>query len=150
MPCGVAITYENGANVNTSFLTSFEAETIRFKSCPELYAAVKAANDANLAQIKKQLPKYEYPLEVVTAPKVAQYSRLGIQFVVPKKESVAVSRLDEQKEKGDATIYGKGYFISERCRAERERAERERAERERAERWGLSERERKIIKKLGD
>ena len=158
LPCGVAITYENGANVNTSFLTSFEADTIRLKSAPELYRAVKAANDKNLAQMRKELPKYNYPLELVTAPNVARYSRLGIEFVVPKAESVAVSRLDEQKEKGESAVYGKGYLIGERVRAERERAERERAERERAEReraereraetWHLSEREKAIIKTL--
>ena len=159
LPCGVAITYENGANVNTSFLTSFEADTIRLKACPELYAAVKTANKKNLAQNKKKKQKYEYPIEVVTAPKVAQYSRLGIEFLVPKNESVAVSRLDDQKQKGEAAIYGKGYFISERCRAERERVERERVERERVERervererverWQLSDREKQIIKNLG-
>ena len=148
VPCGVVITYENGANVNTSFLTSFEADKIRLKSAPQLYAAVKEANDKNLAQIRKQLPKYNYPLELVTAPKVAQYSRLGIDFVVPKNESAAVSQLDEQKVKDGSAIYGKGYFISERVRAERERAERERAERERAETWNLSEREKQIIKSL--
>ena len=141
---GVAITYENGAAVNTSFLTSFDAEETRLCSCPELYAAAKEANDKNLEQLRKQLPKYEYPLEVVTSTKVAQYSRLGVEFSVPKKESVAISRLDEQKEKDGSVIYGKGYLVSRAVLAERERAERERAER-----WHLSEREIAIVNSLG-
>ena len=153
LPCGVAITYENGASVNTSFLTSFEAYTYWIKSAPELYAVVKAANDENLKQQKKQLPKYAYPPELVTSPGVAIYSRLGIDFVVPKSESYRVSRLDEQKERGDKAVYGKGYLVSrrvcaERERAERVRAERERAERERAERWTLSAREEAIVESL--
>ena len=144
--------------MNTSFLTSFEANTYRIKSAPELYAVVKAANDENLKQQKKQLPKYAYPPELVTSPGVAIYSRLGIDFVVPKSESYPVSRLDEQKERGDKAVYGKGYLVSrrvcaereraERERAERERAERERAERERAERWNLSARELAIVEEL--
>ena len=140
LPCGVAITYANGANVNTSFLTSFEAGEVRLKSCPELYAAVKAANDKHLAEMHRELPKYVYPLELVTSTKVAAYSRLGVEFSVPVDESEPVSKLDAQIDKA---IYGKGYFISRRVLAERERAERERAER-----FELSEREKEIINRL--
>ncbi len=173
LPCGVVVTYENGANVTTSFITSFESETIRVKSVPELYKIVKEANDANLANMRRTLPRNEYPLEIVTAPRVGIYSRLGVEFVVPKAESLVVSRLDAQKDEGNSAIFGKGYIVSERIRAERIRAERERAERERAEReiaerervereraereraererakvWLLSEREKEIVKSL--
>jgi BRCT domain type II-containing protein len=65
--------------------------------------------------------------------------------------------LDCQKGSGKA-IFGGGYLISdkvkaerekaEREKAEREKAEREKAERENAERWELSEREKEIIKTL--
>lgn len=33
---GVAVTYENGAKVNTSFVTNTNGD-VRFRSCPELY-----------------------------------------------------------------------------------------------------------------
>ena len=154
---GVAITYENGANVNTSFLTNLEPEDVRARSCPSLYAAVKTANDDNLAQMRKELPKYAYDHHVVTSTMLSPFSRLGIDFILTKSETVAISQLDAQKERGKA-IYGKGYLISERIfaerekaereKAEREKAEREKAEREKAERWELSEREKAIIKKL--
>ena len=144
---GVTVTYENGANVNTSFLTNLEHEDVRARSCPSLYAAVKTANDINLSQMRKELPKYAYDHHVVTAPMLAPFSRLGIDLVLTKSETVAISQLDAQKESGKA-IYGKGYLISERLFAEREKAEREKAEREKAERWELSDRERAIIKKL--
>ena len=149
---GVGITYENGANVNTSFLTNLEPEEVRARSCPSLYAAVKTANDANLAQTRKELPKFSYDHHVVTAPMLAPFSRLGIDFIMTKAETVAISQLDAQKESGKV-IYGNGYLISERLfaereKAEREKAEREKAEREKAERWELSEREKAIIKKL--
>ena len=159
---GVTITYENGANVSTSFLTNLEPRTIRFRSCPTLYQAVKTANDENLKQMRKKLPRYSYDWHVVTSSMVAPFSRLGIDFVVPVSESFTISQLDAQKESGRA-IFGKGYLISERLYAEREKAEREKAEREKAERekeerekeerekaerWMLSDREKEIIKGL--
>ncbi len=147
LPVGVSITYENGANVATSFLTNLEPSTLRLRSCPTLYDAVKTANDNNLRKIRKELPKYSYPDYVITATRVCQFSRYGIDFAVPVSESKVINRLDSQVESGK-TIYGKGYLVSERVKAEREKAEREKAEREKAERWELSQRELDIIKSL--
>ena len=157
LPCGVAITYENGASVNTSFLTNLEPKNLRLRSAPELYRVIKAANDENLKELHKELPKYSYDHHIITAPFIGQLSRLGIEFSVPVSESESISGLDSQKEKGRA-IYGKGYIVSEqvyaerekaeREKAEREKAEREKAEREKAERWELSAREMEIVKRL--
>ena len=157
LPCGVAVTYDNGASVNTSFLTNLEDLAIRFKSAPSLYKAVEAANDENLRQLRKELPKYTYPDNVVTAPFVARLSKYGVDFAVGVKESCAVSSLDSQKESGKA-IYGKGYLISEKAAAEKAAAEKAAAEKAAAEkaaaekaaatRWALSDREKAIIAKL--
>ena len=147
LPCGVAITYENGASVNTSFLTNLEPKALRLRSAPELYRIVKAANDENLKELHKELPKYSYDHHIITAPFIGQLSRLGIEFGVPVSESESISGLDSQKEKG-RVIYGKGYIVSEQVYAEREKAEREKAEREKAERWELSAREKEIVKRL--
>ena len=149
---GVAITYENGANVNTSFLTNLDEGT-RARSEPTLYAAVKAANDENLREQKKELPRYLYPDYVLTSTRCAQFSRLGIDFVLPKAESEHIRRLDAQKET-DKAAFGSAYLMSERMKqekekAEREKAEREKAEREKAERWHLSPREMEIVRRLG-
>ena len=142
LPVGVSITYENGANVATSFLTNLEPSTLRLRSGPTLYDAVKTANDNNLRKIRKELPKYSYPDYVITATRVCQFSRYGIDFAVPVSESKVINRLDSQVASGKA-IYGKGYLVSERVKAEREKAEREKAER-----WELSQRELDIIKSL--
>lgn len=141
LPVGVSITYENGANVATSFLTNLEPSTLRLRSCPTLYDAVKTANDNNLRKIRKELPKYSYPDYVITATRVCQFSRYGIDFAVPVSESKVINRLDSQVASGKA-IYGKGYLVSERVKAEREKAE------GKAERWELSQRELDIIKSL--
>ena len=144
---GVPITYENGANVNTSFVTNMENPEIQFKSEPSLYAVVKAANDTNLKQKKRELPKYFYDKHIITTPFLSSLSRYGIEFSVPCAECEGISRLDAQKQFGKA-IFGKGYIVSDRIVAEREKAEREKAEREKVERWELSDREWAIVARL--
>ena len=144
LPIAAAVTYENGAQVNTSFLTNLEPKGVRLRSCPELYGAVKTANDDNLRAMRKEMPKYSYDHHVVTSTFVGALSRLGIKFSVPVEESTPISALDAQKEPGKA-IYGKGYLVSEQVFAEREKAEREKAER-----WELSDRELAIVAKLSE
>ena len=84
---------------------------------------------------------------MVTSANIYPYSKYGIDFIIPRSESVRVSALDAQRY-SKKEIFGKGLLISERLTAEREKAEREKAEREKAERWQLSDREWDIIKSL--
>lgn len=49
IPIGVTVTYENGANVDTSFLTNIEMKD-RVKSYPKLYKTVNEANKQNLKE----------------------------------------------------------------------------------------------------
>ena len=135
---GVSIVYENGAVVQTSFCTSFEAGEVRLKSAPELYKVVNEAAQKAAKENKVELPKYSYPDEIVSAAMVNRYSKYGVDFSVPVAESYPCSALDAQKEAGKA-IFGKGYLLSERAAAERA-----------AETvWSLSEREWGIVKSLG-
>ena len=142
LPCTLAVIYENGASVNTSFLTNLECGGVRFRSAPKLQAMVQEGIDEFTKTLKKQLPKYSYPPHIITSSWVGILSRLGIEFSVPVAESEGISGLDSQKAAGKA-IYGKGYIVSDRVKAEREKAEREKAER-----WELSERELQIIERL--
>ena len=142
LPCTLAVIYENGASVNTSFLTNLERGGVRFRSAPKLQAMVQEGIDEFTRTLKKQLPKYSYPPHIITSSWVGALSRLGVEFSVPVAESEGISGLDSQKAAGRA-IYGKGYIVSDRVKAEREKAEREKAER-----WELSERELQIIERL--
>ena len=142
LPCGATVVYENGASVNTSFLTNLEDRAIRFKSCPSLYQAVQAASDEYDKELHKELPKYSYPDYVVTAAFVARLSKYGIPFEVSVGQSCAISSLDSQRDTKKA-IYGKGYLVSEKAAAEKAAAEKAAATR-----WTLSDRERAIIAKL--
>ena len=149
LPCALAVIYENGASVNTSFLTNLEDRSIRFRSAPKLHTMVQEGIDEFTRTLRKSLPKYSYPPHIITAPWVGVLSRLGIEFSVPVAESESISGLDAQKETGKA-IFGKGYIVSDAVKAEREKAEREKAEREKAERWELSDRERAIVRRLNE
>ena len=142
---GNSVTYENGAKVNTSFVTNMDEYEIR--SAPNLYKKIKAADDENLAAQRKDLPIYDYPLEVVRQTTLGQFSKYGIEFAVKAESCYRISELDEQKavKKG---IFGSGYLISEKAAAEKAAAEKAAAEKAAAEKWQLSDREREIIKKL--
>ena len=145
----VSITYENGAVVNTSFVTNLESGTLA-RSSPELYAAVRAADEANRKEKTKELPKYDYDKHVLQAHQIAAFSRYGIPFTVPRTDAVIVAEIDDQKATGKS-IFGCGLLISDdlcqkREKAEREKAEREKAERKKAERWKLSPKELAIVR----
>ena len=144
LPVGVDITYENGAIICTSFATNLEPHEIRVRVAPSLYDAVNLANRINISANKRIIPKYVYPLDLVTTAAIYPYAKYGIEFIVPRSESVRVSALDSQRA-SRKVVFGGGWLISERVKAEREKAEREKAER-----WGLSERELRIIKGLNE
>lgn len=139
LPVGASVTYENGANVNTSFLTNLEPEDVRVAVVPNLYQAVNDANARNLAENKNELPKYIYPDEVLTAAAAAKLCKYGQALTLRTCDTEFIRALDAQKESG-ASIYGSGYLLSKRAAAERAAAER----------WALSDRERKIVRRLGN
>lgn len=154
---GAKITYDNGACVNTSFITNLEPG-IRLRSAPTLYEAVQRADNENQRAIKKELPTYSYPDYVLTATRIAKYSELGIDFAAPVSETAHIRQMDAQKKSGK-TIFGSGYLVSERIKGHKEQADKEKIKREREEmdkqdektvrRWELSERERRIVQSLG-
>ena len=147
-PTGVDVTYENGAVISTSFVTNLDPHEIRARTVPSLYAAVKKANDEVRKEQTKELPKYSYPLELITSAQMYPFARYGVEFKIPRSESVRVQALDAQKAEKKA-VFGCGWLISKELKAEREKAEREKAEREKAERE-KAEREKAFRYKLSD
>ena len=153
IPCRTNITYENGASINTSFLTNMETG-IAVRTLPKLNEAINAANKENLAESKRHNPKYSYPSEVITAAMVSRRSGLGVDFSVRADECMKISALDAQKEEGSG-IYGGGYLLSEAAAeaaasAEINAAAKARANVTESKAWTLSEREREIVASLGN
>ena len=126
----------------------------------------------------KELPKYDYPMNVITAAMMQKYARYGVNLKIRAEDCTQVGSLDAQKRAGK-TIFGSGLLLCERAAAERAAAERAAAERAAAERaaaeraaaeraaaeraaaeraaaeraaavkWELSNREKAIIQQLG-
>lgn len=108
------------------------------ETCPDLAERIATENRKNEKAIRKQVPKYEYPLEVVTAARCNFYAQHGIVYRLRHEDTHFIRRLDAQgKEK---TIFGGGFLISKRAAAERAAAVR----------WKLSEREERIVSQLGE
>lgn len=145
--CSATIVYENGANVNTDFISNLFGD-IRIMTAPELRRRVVAASQAD--KDRPTLPKYKYPDHVTSAAllgKIAPY----VDFKVWASECRFISKLDCQK--GGTGIFGGGMLLSHRAAAEKVAAEKVAAEKA-AEReviyWTLSDREKRMIDDLGD
>ncbi|MBR3223817.1 MAG: hypothetical protein IKF78_00655 [Atopobiaceae bacterium] len=138
--CHATITYENGARVNTSFVTNLDEDGTVLESNPELTDLINDKDEELQKANKKQLPKYEYPDNVITAAKVNWYAAHHTPYKVNARDCCQIFALDAMGGKG---IFGGGLLLSDRAAAERAAAERAAAHR-----WQLSERERKIVEML--
>lgn len=145
---GGTITYENKAAVKTSFLSN-------------MFGDAKVIGDAELLKKfidldeknKVRLPKYEYPLNVLTVSHVSWIVERGISFKINKGHTKHCKGLQSQKIH-DKVIFGAGFLLSDKAAAEKAAAEKAAAEKAAAEKenviiWELSEKELQIIKSLG-
>ena len=147
-----AVTYENGAKVNTSFVSNM---------CGNLRVWLEPTIAKSIADAQKlendEFPTYVYPDCFITAAILGKISKRGLELKFDKSECAFVRNLDCLKDAGKG-LYGGGFLLSERAAAERAAAERAAAERAAAERAAaekaaagklkLSERELKIIEML--
>lgn len=138
------VTYENGACVNTSFMTNLEPEDMLCRTCPELNALLKKANEAYTRTKTRKMPEYRYPTAVLMANNMNYMAAHGVHFEVRRREAVYVRELDSQKKQGKS-IFGGGFLLSRQKTAEKAAAEKAAATV-----WALSEREQAMIDKLGN
>ena len=144
---GAQITYENGANVSTGFITNLDGE-YRLRTAPDLLARIKEQNDINLKEKSKDLPNYVYPDYVICPAQIMKIAHYEQDLRIKKSDCIIISELDEQKKEGK-TLFGKGLLLSEKAAAEKAAAEKAAAEKAAAKVWQLSERELEIVKGLG-
>ena len=135
LPIGANVTYENGATVNTAFVTNLGAWKI--ETDLKLYSAIKAADDTNRHESAAELPGYIYPDCVLTPATIIKTSRRE-SFRISPEDAVFIRALDAQRER-KAAIYGGGFLLSEKAAAEKAAAHV----------WELSDREKAIIAALG-
>lgn len=148
--CGVTVTYENGAEVSTSFVTNMGDDKIHCAPC--LNEIVSRTNMENLK--KNKPPIYEYPDHVCTGARLNYLSNHGTELRIKSEDCRFIRALDAQRRIKKA-IFGCGFLLSEKAAAEKAAAERAAAEKAAAEKeyatfWPLSEREKAIIMELGE
>ena len=165
LPIGADITYENGAGINTSFVTNLGG--LKIETSPELYAKIKTINDKNRHEAVAELPGYIYPQNVMTPATIVK-TGMREPLRVCQEDAVFIRALDAQKAMNRA-IYGGGFLLSEKAAAEKAAAEKAAAEKAAAEKaaaekaaaekaaaekaaahiWELSDREKALVKSLG-
>ncbi|WP_368108929.1 hypothetical protein [Bifidobacterium adolescentis] len=131
------IEYANGAQVNTSFVTSFGDDLIR--TAPDLANAIDETVKRVRKEQRRHPPKYAYPSELLTVSRLGKIGR-QVEFRVKASDVAFTRALDSQKAVKKA-IYGGGYLLSEAKAAELKAAEDVTV-------WPLSETERRIIENL--
>lgn len=152
------ITYENGARVNTSFITNLEPHEIRTRTEIELTELINKANEETIGKIRKTLPKYCYPDNVLTASNMQSFAHSGIDFKVPRSECLRISSLESQRPYKKA-IFGCGLLISDNLKNKRNEAKLKADEAKlkaneaklkanEIRYWELSEQEMQLIKSL--
>ena len=141
--CDAEITYENGAVVRTAFITNLDKDIVA-ETAPDLREAIADAMRKIKSETTRTLPKYDYPMHVLTAAMLQKYAHYGVAMTVRRSDCTAIGALDSQNAKKKC-IFGGGLLLSERAAAERAAAER--AE---THTWDLSARELQIIRNLGE
>ncbi len=159
--CNASITYENGARVNTSFITNMGDDKIYV--CPALNQRIKERDAENARERTRELPRYSYPDNATTAALLGYLAQHDASLRIGARDALFVRVLDAQRAAGKA-MFGSGFLLSEKAAAEKAAAEKAAAEKAAAEKaaaekaaaekaaaqhWGLSEREKKIIRGLG-
>lgn len=119
--CGAVIEYENGAKVNTGFVTSYGEWKI--DTAPGLAEAVERAQ-IKAKQEAEGTPMniWQLPENVITSAMMGKLGKRGIPFRVPRGSCKFVRKLDNQKR--GAALYGGGFIVSNGCAAEKAAAER--------------------------
>jgi len=149
---GASIEYENGAVIDTAFATNLEPDLVA-RTAPELMDAIDEAVRKIRAEKTVQLPKYKYPVNVLTAAMMGYMAKHGAELKVRRSDAVFIRKLDAQQAQ-KKVIFGGGYLLSEKAAAEKAAAEKAAAEKAAAEKaaaipWELSEREKRIIREMG-
>ena len=140
--CGCGVVYENGASVNTSFVTNMGGNKI--VAAADLREILDDENKKNLKKLHRELPKYSYPDEVLTATMLCYMAAHGVSLEISERDVHFIRALDAQKASGKG-LFGSGFLLSEKAAAEKAAAEKVNTDI-----WKLSEREWAIVRGLGN
>lgn len=134
----VVIVYDNGASVNTSFLSGLPKDRgLLAKSSPRLWDLVTEAQGQHNFRFNNK-----YDTHLVIFSHLGNLSRFGVSFEISEGQGIY------RKKVGDCTIFGGSILLSDRKEAERRKAEEEAERRGRDTKVTLSAEDVELIKKL--
>lgn len=99
------IRYENGAVVNTSFISS---QGPLLRSAPELYRIIDEIHQKACLIPKNRQIIYRYPDSLITSTTLSKFSRYGIEYA--SDTGTRVNRMDAQIGM-KKSIFGGGYIV---------------------------------------
>lgn len=138
------ITFENGAQIRCNFASNLYGDTM-ITTAPllgDLLASCPSQKPRN------PLPSFEYPEEVLSVSDMQTIARNGEVFSVSRSEAVIIKDLDLHPKRGG--LFGDHFLLSQAKANEKQRAkELVRKKTNRNIPISLSERERRMIEKLG-
>lgn len=106
--CGASITYENGAIVNTSFVTNL-FPNVRVWVCKSLLQAIEAVT---VKCPKKKIRKLSLPKNVITA------ARLGKALNAGKEAVILADECQFTRTFGGTQLFGGGFLINNHASAQ--------------------------------
>lgn len=86
------ITYENGANVNTCFVTNLAGDLIAM-TAPDLSKSLNVENKRLVKQGKKDVSKLAFPPRVLRAFDLQRLARCGVHYEVRASEGAVRSKV---------------------------------------------------------
>lgn len=132
------ITYENGAIVNTGFVTNMGEYKIHVSA--KLHDVIEEAQKKEKSLPAR--PVYTYPDEILTAATIQKIAKYGQELKIRKGQCAFIRTMDDQRNRGKS-IFGGAMILSPQAAAEKAAAEKVNAIR-----WELSEREKEIVRRL--
>ena len=146
---GVAVTFANGAVIRINFATNLLPHEVVITTAHQLKKDIEACPSQHRPPM---LPKYRYPAHLLSVSLLSQIAQGDEDVCFTRRETALVRKLDGKPD-GKKVFYGDHWLMSdaaaERAREAAERA-RETAERARETNVTLSEREREIVRRLGE
>ena len=138
---GISVEYENGAKVNTGFVTSYGDWKI--DTAPDLHEIVETAQrEAKNEGKGEPMNSWQLPDNVITASMMGKLGKRGISLCIPDSACSFIRKLDNQKP--GASLYGGGFLLSMSAAADKAAADKAAAEH-----VELSARELEIVEALG-
>ena len=115
---GSTITYDNGATINTNFVTNLAGDVL-IETASDLHDSINAANEENLRKVKKQIRHFKHPLGTITAAGANFLAVHHAPLRIMRHEAQFIRKLDCGTE-----LFGGGLLLSDRATSRRKHAER--------------------------